>query len=220
LSRCVIPAGCSRGKNIDSLDERRTLLEPVQQGDLGARDVTTLDAMVQVQAGSLLRVPMSADEYAALGEARFHEYYDGCLVVNPPTTRHALAVSNLVRTLWPSRERRLVVTGSGWSVGEEVFIPDVMVIEAGALVESLLVTPPYLVVEILSTSTKQDDRGKKFEAYAAGGAGWYWMVDLESPEVAVFHNAGGTFAEVRRATDAAVMAPVGRLVDPRELAEP
>jgi Uma2 family endonuclease len=176
--------------------------------------------MVQVEAGSLLRVPMSAEEYAGLGEAKFHEYYDGCLVVNPPTMRHALAATNLVITLVASRGERLVVTGSGWSVGGEIFVPDLMVIEAAALAEPLLVTPPYLVVEILSPSTKRDDRGKKLGAYAAGGAGWYWIVDLDVPEVAVFKNSEGAFVEVQRAQATASLSPMGVRIDPRKLARP
>ena len=176
--------------------------------------------MVQVEAGSLLRVPMSMETYAALGEAKFHEYYDGCLVVNPPTMRHAFVASNLVRMLWPSCGERLVVTGSGWTIHGEVFIPDLMVIEAAALVESLLVTPPYLLVEILSPSTKRDDRGKKLEAYGAGGAAWYWIVDLEAPEVAVFQNIEGVFVEVQRARTATTLLPMAVRVDPRRLAEP
>lgn len=180
--------------------------------------MATLNAMVQVDAGSLLRVPMSAEEYAALGEAKFHEYYDGCLVVNPPTMRHALAASNLIRLLWPSCGERLLVTGSGWTVEGEVFVPDLMVIEAAAIVESLLVTPPHLIVEILSPSTRRDDRSKKFEAYAAGGAGWYWIVDLDAPEVAVFQNSDGTFAEVQRARTETTLWPMDVRVDPRKLA--
>lgn len=176
--------------------------------------------MVQVEAGSLLRMPMSAEEYASLGEAKFHEYYDGCLVVNPPTMRHALAASNLVRALWPASGGRLVVAGSGWRIHDEVFIPDVMVIEASALVESILVTPPYLVVEILSPSTKGDDCGKKVEVYAAGGAGWYWIVDLDVPSVTVFENRGGAFAETLRTKDAAIFSPMEVLIDPRKLAQP
>ncbi len=163
---------------------------------------------------------MSASEYAGLGEAKFHEYYDGCLVVNPPTTRHALAASNLVRALWPSSGGRVVVTGSGWTVGGEVFIPDVMVIEATAFVEKLLVTPPHLVVEILSPSTKQDYQGKKLEAYATGGASWYWIVDLDLPEVRVFENHGGAFVEAMRVTEPTLLSPGGVPIDPRKLAEP
>jgi Uma2 family endonuclease len=176
--------------------------------------------MVHVQAGSSLHTPMSPEEYAELGEAKFHEYYDGCLVVNPPTVRHAFVVANLVGALLAHRQGRLVVTESGWSVSGEIFIPDVMVVDAGAIGLALVTSPPHLVVEILSPSTKDVDRGKKFEAYAAGGAGWYWIVDLDEPKVAVFENRNGVFVEVVRAAAVTVLPPMGAEIDPGTLAQP
>ena len=163
---------------------------------------------------------MSAEEYAELGEAKFHEYYDGCLVVNPPTVRRALVVARLNAILMPHCEGRLVVSGSGWSVGGEIFIPDVMVVDADALGSVLVTSPPHLVVEILSPSTKRDDRGKKYEAYEASGAGWYWIVDLDEPEVIVFENRNGVFTEVVRASAGTVLPPMGAEIDPRTLAQP
>ncbi len=174
--------------------------------------------MVQVQPGSSLRTPMSPAEYAQLGETKFHEYYDGCLVVNPPTVRHALVVTRLGAALLPHCEGRLVVSGSGWSVGGEIFIPDVMVIDVGSLNESLVVHPPHLVIEILSPSTKDVDWGKKLEAYGSGGAEWYWIVDLGEPSVAVLENRGGSFVQVVRSSAAAALPPLGATVDPRTLA--
>ncbi len=39
---------------------------------------------------------------------------------------------------------------------------------------------PDLVVEILSPSTEERDRGVKFEDYAANGVGEYWIVDADA----------------------------------------
>ena len=179
-----------------------------------------MSGMVQVQAGSSLRTPMSRAEYAELGEAKFHEYYDGCLVVNPPTVRHALVATRLVAALMPHSEGRLVVLGSGWSVGGEIFIPALMVIDVGSLNESLVVRPPHLVIEVLSPSTKDLDWGKKLEAYGTGGAEWYWIVDLDEPSVSVLENRGGSFVQVVRASAAATLPPLGSPIDPRTLAQP
>ena len=176
--------------------------------------------MVQVQAGSTLRTPMSRAEYAELGEAKFHEYYDGCLVVNPPTVPHSLAVARLIAALMPQCEGRLLVAGSGWSVGGEIFIPDVMVIDVGSVNESLVVRPPHLVIEILSPSTKDVDWGKKLEAYGTGGAEWYWIVDLGEPSVFVLENRDGSFVQVVRVSAAATLPPLGSPIDPRTLAQP
>jgi Uma2 family endonuclease len=173
--------------------------------------------MVQVQPGSTLRTPMSPAEYAELGEAKFHEYYDGCLVVNPPTVRHALVATRLVAALMPHCEGRLLVAGSGWGVGGEIFIPDVMVIDVGSGNESLVVRPPHLVIEILSPSTKDVDWGKKLDAYGRGAAEWYWIVDLGESSVSVLENREGSFVRVVRTSAAATLPPLGAPVDLRTL---
>ncbi len=163
---------------------------------------------------------MSPAEYAELGEAKFHEYYDGCLVVNPPTVPHSRAVARLIAAMMPHCGGRLLVSGSGWSVGGEIFIPDVMVIDVGSSQDPLVVRPPYLVIEILSPSTKRDDWGKKLEAYGQGGAEWYWIVDLDEPSVSVLENRDGSFVQVVRASAAATLPPLGAPIDPGTLAQP
>src|SRR5512135_640560 len=53
----------------------------------------------QLRGGSSLRVPMSPEEFRALGEMKHAEYYDGMCVVNPPSRRHVVAVRRLARRL-------------------------------------------------------------------------------------------------------------------------
>ena len=178
---------------------------------------------MQVQAGSSLRTPMSREDFTtmvdAVGETKFHEYYDGCLVVNPPTKPHGIVVSRLIVALFPLVPTHYVTTEAGWQIGEELFVPDVMVVERSGSHDAIQATPPWLVVEVLSPSTRDTDEGKKFRSYAAGGAGWYWTVDLERAEVRVFENRRGAFHDVVRAGTAAVLPPVGLRVDPRALTE-
>lgn len=45
--------------------------------------------------------------------------------------------------------------------------------------ETLKFPVPDLAVEVLSASTQSNDRGVKFEDYAANGVGEYWIVDAE-----------------------------------------
>jgi Uma2 family endonuclease len=179
--------------------------------------------VVQVQAGSSLRTPMSREDFitmaAALGETKFHEYYDGCLVVNPPTTPHGIVVSRLIGALFPLVPSHDVTTETGWQIGQELFIPDVMVVDRTAGHDSIQVRPPWLVIEVLSPSTRDTDQGQKFRSYAAGGADWYWTVDLERAEVSVFQNQNGAFHDLVRAATAAVLPPVGLRMDPRALTE-
>lgn len=199
---------------------RRTAHETLL-GVGSARQVTTLDAMVQVGAGSILRLPMSSEEFARLGEAKFHEYYDGCLVVNPPTVRHGVAIIRLGSALWAHSGEKIVASESGWSVGPNLFIPDVMVVDAGAFAASVVTRPPpLLVVEITSHSTRSDDWGRKRDAYGSGGAEWYWIVDLDVPEIAVLENRGGRFEVVLRSTRQAILPPLDVALDPRSLGQP
>jgi Uma2 family endonuclease len=57
----------------------------------------------------------------------------------------------------------------------------------------LLRVVPDLVVEILSRSTAQRDRGEKKIAYARNGVREYWIVDPRARTVTVFRNEGARF---------------------------
>lgn len=173
----------------------------------------------QPTGGASVRTPMGYGEYLALGETKHHEYYDGLCVVNPPSRTHSRTqaqVVDLIRPHCPPTHE--VLTGWGWHVGPELdFEPDIMVTDRSSPDDDVLRDPPPpLVVEISSPSTRDIDLGKKRRAYAAGGASWYWIVDLVRHETVVFENIDGSFAEVQRITTPAVAAgPFPVLIDPR-----
>lgn len=52
-----------------------------------------------LQGGSSLRVPISYEQYLALGETKHHEYYDELCVVTPPPEGHVLVARRLTRLL-------------------------------------------------------------------------------------------------------------------------
>ncbi len=52
---------------------------------------------------------------------------------------------------------------------------------------------PDLIVEILSPSTEANDRGVKFEDYAAHGVGEYWTVDADKQTVAQYSLTDGNY---------------------------
>lgn len=154
---------------------------------------------------------MSYDHYLALGEVKHGEYLDGCLVMNPPTLRHvrvARRLSRLLEDAIPSGYE--VLPEAGWRIEPHTLEPDVAVAEAGAPGPDLLRVPPLLVVEVTSPSTRGDDRGRKRELYAAGGAGWYWIADPEADRLTVLRAELGAFVEVLDATAPARL----RLDDP------
>ncbi|MGH9063131.1 MAG: Uma2 family endonuclease [Acidimicrobiales bacterium] len=158
--------------------------------------------MVDVLVGGAShRAPMSYEEFLSLGETKHHEYYEGLCVVNPPTRRHSRAVKQLERILDPAcPHTHEVLIGWGWETApREQFEPDLMVSDRSSPDNVILrAPPPMLVVEVSSPSTRSDDWGGKRAAYAHAGAGWYWIVDLDLPEVVVLRSSGDSFVEAAR----------------------
>lgn len=163
---------------------------------------------------------MEYEEYLALGETKHHEYYDGLCVVNPPTRAHSRTQALFVELLRPvCPPTHEVLTGWGWHIGPELdFEPDIMVTDRSSPDDDVLRwPPPLLVVEISSPSTRDIDLGKKRATYAAGGAGWYWVIDLRLGETVVFENVDGVFIEVQRIVTADVAAgPFPTRIDPTQ----
>ncbi len=151
--------------------------------------------------GSSLRTPMSLQDFDALGEVKHHEWYEGLCIVNPPTRRHARAVNRLQRLIEPAcPATHEVLAGWGWEASPiERFEPDLMIADRSAPdTDMLRLPPPLLVVEVCSPSTRADDWGKKRVAYGRAGAAWYWIIDLDVPEIVFLRNEGGELVEVGR----------------------
>ena len=53
--------------------------------------------------------------------------------------------------------------------------------------------PPDLIVEILSKSTEKNDRGIKFEDYAAHGVMEYWIIDPDNEELEQYFLKNGVY---------------------------
>jgi Uma2 family endonuclease len=96
------------------------------------------------------------------------------------------------------------------------FEPDIMVTDRSSPDDDVLRhPPPLLVVEISSPSTRDANFGKKRRTYAAGGAPWYWIVDLLRPEIVVLENVDGAFVQVQRiSTPTIAVGPFPVLIDP------
>ena len=55
---------------------------------------------------------------------------------------------------------------------------------------------PDLIVEVLSRSTEQRDRGVKFEDYAVHGVDEYWLIDTQAQAVEQYRPTKGTYVPV------------------------
>ena len=146
-------------------------------------------------AGGTLRVPMSWDDWTALGETRHHEFYDGLVTVNPPSIRHSIITTRLGAALLAAcRADHVVLTEAGWSPADRtVFVPDLMVARTDHLGADLLRSAPVLVVEITSPSTRSEDLGRKLRAYAAGGCPSYLVVDPDADTVTLRQLTDATY---------------------------
>jgi Uma2 family endonuclease len=72
---------------------------------------------------------------------------------------------------------------------------------AGFTADTMKFPPPDLIVEVISESTEERDRGVKFQDYEAHGVGEYWIVDAERRCVEQYlAGADGYRLELKSAT--------------------
>ncbi|MCP2166519.1 Endonuclease, Uma2 family (restriction endonuclease fold) [Goodfellowiella coeruleoviolacea] len=134
------------------------------------------------------------------------ELIDGAFSVTPaPAVAHQRfgdRLCNLIdETLWQQGRRELcAVTGIGVRVAPTFgFVPDIAVIRNppdGAV--AVPVSDLVLAVEIVSPSTRKQDRMVKPAAYADAGVPYYWRVEPEKgqpPTVVCFELVDGTYVE-------------------------
>ncbi|MDY6268764.1 MAG: Uma2 family endonuclease [Selenomonadaceae bacterium] len=77
---------------------------------------------------------------------------------------------------------------------ENRYIPDAMIVCDRSIIHRKgIFGAPDLVVEVLSPSTRKNDRGPKMHHYAAAGVKEYWIIDPVAKSVEVYYNASGHF---------------------------
>ncbi len=140
----------------------------------------------------LERFQMSWEEYLELPEKPKAEWVDGEVVVTPPVSGvHGVATSELIVALHTALPELYVVTEVGlWLPRNRLRAPDVMV-TTHRPGDPWVTTPPVLVAEVLSRSTRTEDTMRKAPEYAAGGVGQYWLVDPDAGSLDVFVNVDG-----------------------------
>lgn len=154
--------------------------------------------MNAMRAPELDSPPVTYEEYVRWPETNVPcEFVDGRAVVSPsPEVRHQRAVGNLYVLLASAAPAHLTVIPSpiDWILRKRPLLvrqPDLVVIDADYPHPRLL-TPPRMAVEVVSPTSRERDLVTKRAQYAAAGLDWYWLVDIDPPQILVLrrHDTG------------------------------
>lgn len=157
-----------------------------------------------------------------------YEIIDGTLLVSPsPRPGHQAMLVGIVRVLLAAcpPELQVFVAPLDWQPdGRTSLEPDLLVIRRDRVFETRI-GDPELVIEIASPSSRRIDRLLKFDRYAEGGIGQYWLVEPagtgRAPSVQVFDLVDGEYRLTGQATGGEplrVSGPLALTIVPEELA--
>ncbi len=123
------------------------------------------------------------DLYALPNDGMRHELLDGTLLVSPPpSVSHQLAARRLVEALLRAAPADVeVLEAVGIALPAGLLVPDVVVACADAVHRAgreLTATDVVAVAEVVSPSSRTNDRRWKPEAYAEAGIATYLRVEL------------------------------------------
>lgn len=146
---------------------------------------------------------MSAEEFLSPGEtSERYELVDGVVLMSPsPMPRHSAAVAELRFQIQafarPGRKAWVLAQTDVQLSSGRVYRPDIAVYLAARMPQLLerLVTPPDLIVEVLSPSTMPLDLITKRDDYGGFGVEEYWVVDPADGSLRAWtRGAGGMMA--------------------------
>lgn len=126
------------------------------------------------------------------------ELIDGKVYIMSPKLRisHALAAGNIFGEFSIHlRGKKCTAFCDGVDVfldDKNRFVPDVMIVcNPDIIKEDGIHGAPDLVVEVLSKTSAQRDKGRKREIYGKAGVKEYWIVDTWGKYIEVYYNQNG-----------------------------
>ncbi|ACV64816.1 protein of unknown function DUF820 [Desulfofarcimen acetoxidans DSM 771] len=136
----------------------------------------------------------NVDDYMNLPNDERYELIEGDLLVVPrPVPRHQKIVFNIIFELGLYIKQNH--TGEFYQevdviMGNNVVAPDIVFISqdrTNIIGERNVLGAPDLVIEVLSPSTRVNDKKKKSALYCRYGVKEYWLVDPEASLVEIFY---------------------------------
>lgn len=170
--------------------------------------------MSTVSATPILPLPAgegwTVDDLDQLADDGLHyELVDGILKVSPPAPiPHNAIASGLVVLLAPLLDRSWLVVAPGAVQLDRHNRrePDLMVVRrAGARVKNADPADVLLAVEVMSPSSRTDDRLVKPAQYAAAGIAHYWRIEPAEPVLVTHALDGDVYRETGRFRDEVVL---------------
>ena len=157
--------------------------------------------------GSELKRKLDYSDYlAAPDDGKRYEIVRGDLYVTPsPSPMHQRISRRLQRQLERYFHGRSIAEVFNAPIdliltNHDVVVPDLVVVSDPSLISKRGIEgPPLLVVEILSPSTRKQDRGVKAQRYAESGVEHYWIVDPDVKRVECHRWVSGAFRLVANA---------------------
>jgi Uma2 family endonuclease len=149
------------------------------------------------------RVILSYRDYEALpADGRRYELHEGELSVTPaPSPTHQRVIRELLVVL--NQHVKTHGLGEVFVAPIDCILSDTTIVQPDlAYLETRRLTAvsgrgiegaPTLVVEILSPSTAQIDRGVKLQLYARHEVPYYWVVDPEARSIEVYALSGAVY---------------------------
>lgn len=140
-----------------------------------------------------------ADHALAFDDGRGYELIDGeRFAGSSRSLAHQRALGKLyVIMRWACGDDHETLLGPfEWYVDDgNIFQPDLVVARHDDFTQRNLVSPPTLVVEIASLSTRTRDWNLKLHAYARAGLPHYWVVDPDIPAILTYDLLTGRYVE-------------------------
>jgi len=172
------------------------LLEPLEQSPLLPELVQKLLARIQEEES------LRQKFYQEMTPEQKVEFISGEVVLHSPARRKHLEVSirtaSLLRAFVSVKKLGTVLSEKCLCVfPRNDYEPDIVFFNkdkaSGLDADTLKFPVPDLAVEVLSKSTEGNDRGVKFEDFAAHGVGEYWIIDTVAETVEQYLLRDHTF---------------------------